>query len=137
MAAPVEFYGPITIYVCKEQDEWAAYVDPFSIAGEGPTRKKAVESAILNLTELLKDLARDVRKYGPENVEVLCPLESKIKRESKMTLTALVFASSRPIKAHVVPAEPRIRPFTRDSFKRTVARSASIGVIPPATLATV
>ncbi len=131
MAAEAEFYGPITIYVRKEKGEWAAYVDPFSVAGEGETAERAVESAIRNLTELLGALATEVRRHGSEDVEIICPLKAEDKRGASKTVQGLVWAASGPIRSRVPPAATSVTPISKTSARRMLATSASIGVVPP------
>ncbi len=135
MADDVTFYGPVTIYVRKERSEWAAYVDPFSVAGEGRTSDEAVKSAIRNLTELLRILAADIRKHGQSNVQILCPLKAAQKRNAKK-LEGLLWAAGKPIRARIPSAPAEVRPFSKRTVRRVLATSASIGVVPPVCLTT-
>lgn len=135
MREQIEFHGPATIYALKEGPEWAAYVDPFSVAGEGRTADDAVQSAIRNLTELLGVLAAEIRQHGARNVEVLCPLKPSLRRKAKRRVQVLLVAVNTPAKEPVSPASTNIRPFSKRSVKSLLVKSAGIAVVPPVCLA--
>lgn len=130
MAAEIQFYGPITIYVRREDGEWWAHVDPFSVSGDGSTKERAIDSALRNLTELLHVLADDIRKHGPQNVEVLCPLKPGDKKGAT-PLQGLLWAATAPIRKRMPSFATRVKRIDRASARKMLAVSASIGVIPP------
>lgn len=126
MSEQVDFYGPITIYAREESGEWVTYVDPFGVAGDGPTREKAIESAFRNLTAQLTALAEEIREHG-DDVEILCPLDDEVKAGAEI-VHALVYTVN-----HVSTARPdaaRVRPLSARTARDIFARSSRVGVVP-------
>lgn len=128
MADQVSFYGPIDIYTHKEGKEWVAYVDPFSVAGDGPTPKSALRHALRNLAQQLRALGEEIRKAGPSKVQVLCPLPSDLKTSSRVAhfLLYAVHKGAKSAPGHL----PRVRRLSKRNAGEVLATSATISVVP-------
>ena len=126
----VDFYK-LQIYVRREAGEWVAYVHPFSVAGEGSTQKKAVEAALANLAELLRELRAEAKRHGDHAVEVLCPLKQEYKKGAKTTLVGFLVACTGPIKQWAMWTAPRAKTLSKAKAREMVATSATMGAFSP------
>lgn len=98
MSAAYTIFGPVEIHVHKEHGGWAAYVEPFSIAGDGKTEHKAALDALENLGEYLRMLMHRIEERGhTRNLQVFCPISKEMR--SNRVLHALIWATGIPRKA--------------------------------------
>jgi hypothetical protein len=124
-AETIAFYGPVSIYVRKEGREWAAYVDHFSVAGDGSSREAAVRDALRNLDVQLAGLAEEIRTYG-SRVQVFIPLPAEAKRGAEVFTTALCAVYRKRING---PATT-LRALSRRAAEEMLATSLTVSAVP-------
>lgn len=123
----LRFYGPLEIYGKKVGREWEAWVDPFSVAGAGPTFEAAVCDAQKNLQLLFQALAESVARHG-RRVRILEPLDDSLKkgaRVARFLLYGVVRARQRS------PAPPRPLKPSRRNILELLRRNERVGIVPP------
>ncbi len=122
----IEFYEAVAVYTRKEGKEWASYVDPFSVGGDGRTRKEAIENALLNLNALFMTLVKEKQLRG-SNVEAFCPLDDDLKKGAQVDrfLVCAVYQVE-----HQKPRLPRVKRLSRPAARKMFSTSATVSVVP-------
>ena len=130
MAKRIAFYGPLEVYVRREAGEWAAFVDPFSIAGEGSSQSKAVESAMQNLQVLLDETARLIHRHGRSRVGVTCPLPRQEKKGKKLEgfIVAISKLTDKRRHRRGFIGDPQIHPIPSKSWEKAIGEAESFQV---------
>lgn len=127
----IEFYEAVSVYTRKEGKEWVAYVDPFSVGGDGSTKQKAIRSALANLNALFRSLVEEKQLRGSD-VEVFCPLDDDLKRGADVDrfLICAVYAVERPKR---MVGLPRVKRLSEPAAQKIFSTSATVSVVPSAT----
>lgn len=102
----MEFYGPVEVWVHKEDGEWVAWADPFSEFGTGQTEEEAVKAAQKSVGDYLLLVAAEMR--AGKNVRLLAPLtpEEQIGKRYCFDLVAVAILKPVVDAAPVAAQEP-------------------------------
>ena len=132
MAVACEFYGPITVYVRREDGEFAALIDPFSIIGTGRTVDAAVAQARELLLDYFEAVTDEIRKHGVRKVRVLCPLDADERAGAVQVLQGCVHVHVRGQKAGLHPSQVKPKPLNRLARILTSATECDLSPLFPA-----
>ncbi len=128
MHSEVTFLGPINVYARREDGEWVAWADPFSMAGTGRTFDEAMDDLRKNLEVLFTALAEGIRKHGSK-VEAFTPLDDELKRAEKTA--SLFLCAMRSVSRKPRPPSP-VRSLSRRSLFDALRSNSTVGVAPAA-----
>jgi hypothetical protein len=124
----IRFCGPLEIYGRRVDRGWEAWVDPFSVAGAGPTFEAAAQDAQKNLELLFEALAESVARHGSK-VRLLEPLDESLKKGAKVVVRFLIYGVVRDRRRAPAPARP-LKP-SRRNILELLRTSRRVGVVPP------
>ncbi len=131
MTDPIKFYGPIRIYVRKEDDDWIACVDPFGAAGDGDSPEAAIDASLLNLRELLEVIAEEIHTHGPDRVAVLSPLADVDRENPAYVYQAYIWAAATPLGEGIYPTTMHVNPLSETEARHLLADNRQIAITPP------